>query len=91
MYKEVLERFLKVCENNEICCFDDFEPVCESDEKPIEEALKKQIPQKPKDLRSPQDVHFFAIGDCPVCDRTVDSNEHYCFNCGQRLDWEAEK
>lgn len=86
MYKEVLERFLKVCEN-----FDDFAPVCKSDEKPIEEALKKQIPQKPKDIRLPRDVHFFAIGDCPVCGRTVDSNEHYCFNCGQRLDWEADK
>ena len=29
--------------------------------------------------------------DCCVCGRTVDSNENYCFNCGQRLDWEAEK
>nr|DAI50807.1 MAG TPA: PROTEIN/RNA Complex, archaeal, ribosomal, 50S, protein.0A [Caudoviricetes sp.] len=91
MYKEVLERFVKVCEHNEICCFDDFEPVYESDEKPIEEALKKQIPQKPKDLRLPRYAHFFAMGDCPVCGRTVDSNEHYCFNCGQRLDCETDK
>lgn len=85
MYKEVLERFLKVCEDNVGCL-----PVCESDEKLIEEALKKQIPQKPKAVRS-HDFKGFTLGDCPVCDRTVDNNEQYCFNCGQRLDWEAEK
>ena len=32
-----------------------------------------------------------TVGDCPVCGRTVDNNEHYCFSCGQRLDWEADK
>lgn len=40
---------------------------------------------------TPESVHRVGVGDCPVCDRTVDSNEHYCFNCGQRLDWEADK
>ena len=75
MCKEVLERFLKACEHNE---------------SPIIEAIKKQIPQKPKAVRS-HDFKGFALGDCPVCDRTVDNNENYCFNCGQRLDWEAEK
>lgn len=88
MYKEVLERFREIYERNGNRCYPAEFILIEG---PIEEALKKQIPQKPKDLRSPQDVHFFAIGDCPVCGRTVDSNEHYCFNCGQRLDWEADK
>lgn len=84
MYEATLEKFRRMYEQNEDCC-------CPAEFIPIEEALKKQIPQKPKDLRSPQDVHFFAMGDCPVCGRTVDSNEQYCFNCGQRLYWEAEK
>lgn len=90
MYKEVLERFLKVCEHNESCCFDDLAQVEESDETPIAEALKKQIPKKPKATRS-RDFKSFIMGDCPVCGRTVDNNEHYCFNCGQRLDWEVDK
>ena len=83
MYKEVFEKFIEVCENNGICC-------CPAQFIPIAEALKKQTPQKPKAVRS-HDFKGFALGDCPVCDRTVDNNEHYCFNYGQRLDWEAEK
>lgn len=90
MYKEVLERFVKACEDNVDYLPNGLSQICESDEKPIEEALKKQIPQKPKDIRS-HNFKGFALGDCPVCDRTVDSNENYCFNCGQRLDWEAKK
>lgn len=83
MYKEVFEKFIEVCENNGICC-------CPAQFIPIAEALEKQIPKKPKALRT-YDRKLSAMGDCPVCGRTVDNNEHYCFNCGQRLDWEAEK
>lgn len=83
MYKATLEKFRRMYEQNEDCC-------CPAEFIPIAEALKKQIPQKPKAVRS-HDFKGFALGDCPVCDRTVDNNEHYCFNCGQRLDWEAEK
>lgn len=83
MYEATLEKFRRMYEQNEDCC-------CPAEFIPIEEALKKQIPQKPKAVRS-HDFKDFMMGDCPVCGRTVDNNEHYCFNCGQRLDWEAEK
>lgn len=84
MYEATLEKFRKIYEQNEDCC-------CPAEFIPIAEALKKQIPQKPKDIRRHDYKKGFKLGDCPVCGRTVDSNEHYCFNCGQRLDWEADK
>lgn len=84
MYEATLEKFRKIYEQNEDCC-------CPAEFIPIAEALKKQIPQKPKAVKASRDFKDFMMGDCPVCDRTVDNNEQYCFNCGQRLDWEAEK
>lgn len=48
-------------------------------EKAIADALKKQIPMKPKD-----EGWLY----CPVCgkDVCVDKPE-YCSDCGQKLDW----
>ena len=82
MYVKILGRFQQICEHNRANYLEDCLPV--------EEAIKKQIPQKPKAVRS-HDSKGFIMGDCPVCGRTVDNNEHYCFTCGQRLDWEADK
>ncbi len=83
MYKATLEKFREIYEQNEDRC-------CPAEFIPIAKALEKQIPKKPKALRT-YDRKLSAMGDCPVCGRTVDNNENYCFNCGQRLDWEAEK
>lgn len=46
------------------------------------EALKKQIPKKPK--LSEYDY------SCPNCEFEYLINEKYCSNCGQKLDWSEE-
>ena len=46
------------------------------------EALKKQLPKKPKD-----DGWLY----CPVCNTDVVTDKpKYCFNCGQAIDWGQE-
>ncbi|KAF5049506.1 hypothetical protein DSECCO2_439100 [anaerobic digester metagenome] len=46
-------------------------------------AVEKQMPKKPK-LQSETD------GDCPICNAPVRKYaDHWCYNCGQKLDWEA--
>ena len=52
----------------------------------IVEALKKQIPARPKDVY--YDHFGLAIGMCPVCFDQVCRISLYCNMCGQRLDWE---
>jgi predicted amidophosphoribosyltransferase len=57
----------------------------------IETTLNKQIPLKPKAVRLRDHLKKgYKLGDCPVCGRTVDSDENYCATCGQRLDWRVE-
>jgi len=48
------------------------------------DALKREIPKKPKikgtnDLGEPRII-------CPKCHCDIDTNWHYCENCGQRLE-----
>lgn len=46
------------------------------------QALDKQIPKKPeKDM---------GYGYCPLCEQGVDDAYLFCYQCGQRLDWEVE-
>lgn len=90
MYAEILEAFRKMCEHNYYCLWDDVEAIDEHYEKPIEEALKKQIPQRPSAIRLRGQLRpNYKMGDCPVCGRTVDSDEQYCATCGQKFDWEG--
>lgn len=44
-------------------------------------ALKKQIPKKPKT----DDRYIMYI--CPCCNDFIKVNHNYCTNCGQKLDW----
>lgn len=46
------------------------------------EALRKQIPQKPK---MPFDAYYI----CPVCGHRVDNPYRHCSTCGQRIDWRS--
>lgn len=50
----------------------------------VANALKKQIPKKPKD-------YPLSDGQCPTCNAVFDYDwkpkSRFCQNCGQRLDW----
>ena len=61
----------------------------------IVKALKRNEPMKPE----PIEVQFVEWGTnknmgkdirhlCPKCTHTVDN--HYCSECGQKIDWESE-
>lgn len=49
------------------------------------EALDKQIPKTPLDIRAYPNEAKFA--DCPVCGQVVDEWSPYCDQCGQAIDW----
>jgi hypothetical protein len=44
------------------------------------EAMKKQDPMKP--------LSSFGEYTCPMCEMTVAEGDEYCWNCGQKIDWE---
>jgi hypothetical protein len=53
--------------------------------KAILEAIEKQIPKKPVDLKQ-----CGLYGRCAVCGNVVHVGNRYCDQCGQALDWECE-
>ena len=59
----------------------------------IENAMRKQIPQKPKKTTEPRYGMGYAYYDwiCPTCGRKIAfepaiSGKHHCI-CGQAIDW----
>ncbi len=54
-------------------------------------ALEKQIPKKPKNIKTIIDFsgrYYTTKGDCPVCNREgLYKSDFYCNKCGQKLDW----
>jgi patatin-like phospholipase/acyl hydrolase len=60
----------------------------------IDEAVEKQIPKKPTEIRGSRDCRLWENGimegNCPECGETVTENWFgcYCGHCGQALDWE---
>lgn len=55
-------------------------------------ALYKQIPKKPKNIKTILDFsgrYYTTKGDCPVCNREgLYKSDFYCNKCGQKLDWD---
>lgn len=49
-------------------------------------ALKKQIPQKPIEIKG-----INHKGACPVCKSIIDARFVYCADCGQMIDWRKKK
>ena len=52
----------------------------------IKKALEKQIPKKPnvcKNLMTKESVRV-----CPSCSTIIENTDSYCYECGQKLDWE---
>ena len=54
------------------------------------EALEKQIPKKPEEIRYFKICNYYA-GLCPVCSGGTNSEFQYCGDCGQKLDWSVEE
>lgn len=54
------------------------------------EALKKQVPQKPNEIRDVGNTIKYKDGYCS-CGNEVCSGIRYCSDCGQRLDWSSVK
>ena len=55
------------------------------------EALKKQIPMKPNNMKSILDFsgnYYTSRGNCPYCGEGLNRSFIYCNKCGQKLDWE---
>ena len=50
----------------------------------IYEALDKHRPKKVKPFRD-----YKTIKACPVCGRELIYSAKYCYDCGQRVDWEV--
>ena len=67
---------------------DDFEWLEKS-----KEALEKQIPKKPiiqkmKILDCIDQIQIFNKKICPSCGTVLCADWNFCFECGQKLDWE---
>lgn len=45
--------------------------------------VQKDIPLYPY----PSDVNLLRDGKCPSCDCELNVYHHYCFRCGQKIDW----
>lgn len=56
----------------------------------VKECIWKQVPMKPEEKYPYFDkgIHYFDAGMCPSCGRIAFSKNKYCYECGQRLDWE---
>lgn len=57
------------------------------------EALKKQIPKKPKEIVTDDNEYICIL--CPICNAIVDDDgrgyeQPYCMECGQAIDWSDE-
>lgn len=57
-------------------------------------AIEKQIPKKPKNKKYSFYPHSTLLkskyGKCPVC-KSIQVDDEYCANCGQKLDWSDEQ
>lgn len=50
----------------------------------VKNALEKQIPKKPN-------IPWYTqMEQCPMCQRGLIGQPHYCSVCGQKIDWSAE-
>lgn len=47
-------------------------------------ALKKQVPLKPKS-------DCIGLPYCPFCCSSIDDDDEFCSNCGQKIDWSDEE
>lgn len=58
------------------------------------EALEKQVPKKPIEIRRKHNFRgdvILLVGCCADCNSELDSTYRYCKSCGSRLDWSVEE
>ena len=83
----------KEIEHNVFCNTDNFEMTISKEcYKTIINALKKQIPKKPIEMK-PTDKLLNGYYACPVCHGWVGMDEYsnkYCGCCGNKIDWSDE-
>ena len=63
----------------------------ERDKRVVLMAIKKQKPQKPKNIGSLGGEGIYFYGECPSCNNGVNYEMNYCSCCGQHLDWGETK
>lgn len=56
------------------------------------EALKKQIPKKPKKVED-FGIGYADLHRCPLCGKNFTGTgiSDFCYHCGQALDWSKEE
>ena len=87
-YEEAIKAFKPITDNEAYT--DNFQDAC----KMAIEALKKQIPKKPKEIVTDDNEYICTL--CPVCNEIVDDDgrgykQPYCMECGQAIDWSEEE
>lgn len=71
----------------EECCMDEVERHVEL----LDEALQKQIPQKPIEAEE-QNIRYVTTYVCPRCkNKFTGMISKYCYHCGQALDWSDDR
>lgn len=87
-YEEAIKAFKPITDNEAYT--DNFQDAC----KMAIEALKKQIPKKPKEIVTDDNEYICTL--CPICNARVDDDgrgyeQPYCMECGQAIDWSEEE
>lgn len=50
-------------------------------------ALEMQISKRPHNIKTAPSDCYISYGDCPCCNADVFEYQHYCIDCGQKIDW----
>lgn len=72
---------MRVAIGKETLSRDRFDAIAEE----VELALDKQEPVKPIDL-----IYYNELGLCSCCESGIDKTMKYCYQCGQRINWEVD-
>lgn len=57
----------------------------------IKEAISKHVAKKVVTKQTDYDGHPFIFTLCPSCEKSLFTQENYCRDCGQHLDWSLEE
>lgn len=71
-------------------CLSHCEKCLEEADKLAIEALEKQMPKKPNNIGR-FDSFDVRHCNCPRCGGGINSDQRWCPNCGQKIDWEDEE
>ena len=75
-----LSEATRACENSKECKL-------KITHKQVREAIDRQIPKRPHNIKTAPSNCYISYGDCPCCNANVFEYQHYCIDCGQKIDW----